>query len=221
MNGSHVDQFVDFLKVTLDRFPNGFDDGVRFDIPTLTVERVKDGNVPGGKVTISAQIGKLALKIRSDLAFDARPVHERAVLVDYPSIVPGGIVPTVNVRHTPWEYTVADKVQAMVRHGAKNYRLRDYYDLYVILRNGKADLDLLPEALEHTFGLYGSDMPACADDIAALTDAFAAEKTARWDSERETKRYGDRVPDLAEVVGFLRETLDPVLLGMSAAPRPF
>jgi len=227
MNGSHVEEFVAFLGKALDRYPGGLDDGLLFDMGTLDIERVKDGNVPGGKVTVHAQIGKFALKIRSDLAFDSRPVNERAVIVAYPTLLKGEATPSFEIRHTPWEFTVADKVQAMVRHGAGNYRLRDYYDLFVILSKDKVDLARLSDALRRTFDLYGSTMPSGVDDVPALGWDFVERKTPRWDEERKSKNYGDRAPSLQEVVEFLRGTLDPVFAGMAAemeaeaAPRPF
>ena len=219
-------RFVEHLRGVLARMPAGPDDGVRFDLDTLAVARDRDGAVPGGKVTVNCQIGKFALKIRADLAFDARPVNEAAVTESFPSVLKESGLPPFQVRRTPFAYTVADKVQAMVRQGSGNYRLRDYYDLYVIFSGGKAgireDLGLLPEAMVRTFELYGSRLPASADEIPALSDTYAAEKGRRWDEERGTKHYGERVPSLGEVVAYLREALDPVLRGIAAAPaRPF
>ncbi len=223
--GGHMAKFVDHLRDVLARMPDGPDDGIRFDLDTLAVQREKDGVVPGGKVTVTCQIGKFALKIRADLAFDARPVHEAAVTQAFPSVLKGSGLPPFEIRRTPFAYTVADKVQAMVRQGAGNYRLRDYYDLYVIFSGPseeiRADLALLPEALVRTFDLYGSRLPAAADEIPALSDAFAAEKAGRWEEERGTKHYGGRVPELHVVVAYLREALDPVLRGVAAEPRPF
>jgi len=209
--GAGLDDFLDFLRRALDRFPGGIDDGLRFDLGTLKVERVRDGNVPGGKVTVDCQLGKTPLHIRSDLGFDARPVHELAIPVEFPSILAGTGLPAFPVRRTPFAYTVADKLQAMVRHGAGNYRIRDYYDLYVILSREQADLDQLPEAIRSTFDLYGSEIPGSADEIAALTDAFAESKAARWEIERRSKNYGTAVPALSEVVRFIRERVDPIL----------
>jgi len=220
-DGGHAEQFVFFLRQTLGRRPGGFDDGVTFDLDTLAIAKVKDGNVPGGKVTVTAQIGKFAVKIRSDIAFDTRPINAQAGRVPYPNILPRDSGPPITIRHTPWEYGVADKLQAMVRHGIGNYRMRDYYDMYVILKGGKADLDRLPDAIQSTFDLYGSEIPASVDDMPALGAEYVAAKTARWDSERETKQFGDRVPSLAEVVDYLRETIDPVLTGMRLQARPF
>ena len=71
------------------------------------------------------------------------------------------------------------------------------------------EIVFLPEAMVRTFELYGSRLPASADEIAALSDTYAAEKGRRWDEERGTKHYGERVPSLGEVVAYLREALDP------------
>jgi hypothetical protein len=210
-DGANLDDFLDFLRTVLGGVPAGVDDGLRFDLATLVVKRVKDGNVPGGKVTVDCQLGKTPLQIRSDLAFDARPVHELAIESEFPGILSATGIGAFPIRRTPFAYTVADKLQAMVRHGAGNYRIRDYYDLYVILSRDQADLDQLPEAIRSTFDLYGSEIPESADDIAALTDAFAVAKSPRWEIERKSKNYGMEVPELIEVVRFIRDRVDPIL----------
>lgn len=210
-DGGRLGDFVAFLRRALDAFPGGVDDGLRFALDTLDVARVKEGKVPGGKITIDCQLGKTPLHIRSDLTFDPRPVGELAVDVDFPSILAESGVAAFPVRRTPFAYTVADKLQAMVRLGAGNFRIRDYYDLYVILSRDQADLDQLPDAIRSTFDLYGSEIPASADEIAALSDDFADAKSARWEIERRSKNYGTAVPPLPEVVRFIRERIDPIL----------
>jgi hypothetical protein len=220
-DGGHSEQFMEFLRTTLGHRPGGFDDGVTFDLSSLAIASVKDGNVPGGKVTVVAQLGKLAVKIRSDIAFDSRPINEQAGSKPYPNILPDDAGPPIMIRHTPWEYVVADKLQAAVRLGIGNYRMRDYYDLYVILKRGLVEPEALAEAVRVTFDLYGSTIPESVDDMPALGAEYVALKSARWDSERETKQFGDRAPDLHEVVDFLRERIDPVLSDLSMQARPF
>lgn len=214
-----VEAFAEILRRILAEPPEGPDDGVRFDLPSLEVARVKEGKVTGGTVTVGCQIALLPLKLRSDLAFDHRPVHALARRIEYPSVLPEAGLPPVHVRCTPFAYTVADKLQAMIRHGGGNYRIRDYYDLYVILSRGKADAAQVPRAIVETFALYGSEIPGSAGDMEALSDAFAAEKSARWDEERKKKHYGTEVPSLPEVVAFVREAVEPLLAEARADAR--
>lgn len=218
-----IDGFAAILRGVLAVPPAGPDDGVSFDLDGIEVSRVKQGKVPGGSVRAACQIAKLPLVIQADLAFDHRPVHHLAKRVEYPSVIEDGGLPPVFVRRTPFSYTVADKLQAMVHHGGGNYRIRDYYDLYVILSRGKAELDEIPAAMAETFALYETPLPASAAEMDALSDAFAAAKAARWDNERRSKHYGTEVPDLPEVVAFLREAVEPLLARTHAlaAGRPF
>lgn len=46
-----------------------------------------------------------------------------------------GIVPTTLLTQ-PWSYVVTDKVSALLQHGMKNSRMKDYRDLWVLSRRG-------------------------------------------------------------------------------------
>lgn len=218
-----IDGFASILRGVLSVPPAGPEDGVSFDVDSVDVSRVKQGKVRGGSVRAVCQIAKLPLVIQADLAFDHRPVHELAKTVEYPSVIEDGRLPPIFVRRTPFSYTVADKLQAMVHHGGGNYRIRDYYDLYVILSRGQAELDQVPAAMAETFALYDTPLPASTADMDALSDAFADAKSVRWDTERKSKHYGTEVPGLHEVVAYLREAVEPLLAQAHALSpsRPF
>lgn len=198
------------------------DDGVRFDLGTLALSRTRDGAVAGAAVGVVAQVGQVGVKVRADLGFDDRPVFDVAVEEDLPSVLPGLFAP-VSVRRVPFSWTLADKVQCLVRHGESTTRLRDYYDMHVILSRGLADPEETADALVRTFGLFDSEMPADADGLHALSDEYARRNAPAWDREIRGRGFAVRMPPLPEVCALLREALEPVIErahGIAAARSP-
>ncbi len=200
--------------------PMGEDDGVRFDLSTLRLARTRDGAVGGAAVGVVAQVGQVGVKVRADIGFDDRPVFDVAVSDELPSVLPDRF-PPVPVRRIPFSWTLADKVQCLVRHGESTTRLRDYYDMHLILSRGLADPDEAADALVRTFALFGSEMPVDAEALHALSDGYAVRNASAW--EREVRGFAVRMPPLPEVCARLRETLGPLLErahAIAAAPGP-
>ena len=49
------------------------------------------------------------------------------------------------------ETVVAEKFEAMVSLSVNNSRMKDFFDVYLILNSGNVDYDVLPEAIINTF----------------------------------------------------------------------
>jgi len=197
------------------------DDGVRLDVGSMRLVRTRDGAVAGAAMTVTAQVGQIGVRVRCDLGFDARPVMDAAVDDTMPSVLPG-MFPPVPVRRIPFSWVLADKVQALVRHGEATTRLRDVYDLAVILRRGMADPAESAHAMRMTFELFGGEVPPDPGAIRALSPEWAERNAPAW--ERDVRRKGHAVPmpDLAETCAAIREGLGPMFeMVHDEAPRPF
>lgn len=208
--GGSMEDYASILRKCLEGPPStGPDDGVRFDVEDLKVSRDREER-SGGSVTIPLQIGKLFLVIKSDVTFDARPMHAAAPVVSYPSVLPGRMADPVLVRRVPFEFMVADKLSAAISLGIRNYRIRDYYDMRLILGRDKVDREALAETVAATMTFKGLELPASTDDIPAFSNEFALAKAARWDQEKVAKRYlVDE--DFPTVVSWLRAEFQPIL----------
>ncbi len=106
------------------------------------------------------------------------------------------------------ETMVAEKFETIVSRGIDNSRLKDYYDIWAVLRDG-IEGDLKP-ALRATFArrqtALHSEVPA------ALTDSFAASDTARlkWEAFLRKGRPSES-PEFGEVVALIRERVLPLV----------
>jgi len=90
-----------------------------------------------------------------------------------------------------------------------NSRLKDYFDLSVLLERETLDTDLLAQAIKATFERRG--MAAPAEPPIGLTDEFAHDpsRQALWQA---FAKKNDLAPEpLAVIVGRLRTALEPAL----------
>jgi len=56
------------------------------------------------------------------------------------------------------EFVVAEKFEFMVSLGELNSRMKDFYDIYILLSEKKLNRDILQEAIEITFQRRGTDI---------------------------------------------------------------
>ena len=75
---------------------------------------------------------------------------------------------------------IPKKYEAIVQFGMLNSRMKDYYDLWVLMREFEFDGKLLSAAILATFNRRKTPLPA--DVPAGLTDQFSEElqKQSQW-----------------------------------------
>jgi hypothetical protein len=116
---------------------------------------------------------------------------------------------------------VAEKTEAMVQLGLVNSRMKDYYDVWVLMRGFEYDGELLKQAVVATFTRRKTGLPAAVPP--GLSDEFAVDrqKQTQWIAFlRRTHAQAPTELDLEMVVGQVRRFLLPLLLA-AAQPQPF
>jgi hypothetical protein len=193
------------------------DDGLRFFVDHLTVDEVHDEDepVPGGKVTVPVQLGEGVYMLKIDVGMYAPEQKEGLEIRVLESLTPKHL-PGVTLYAQRREYALADKVQAMVRKGIGNSRLRDYYDAFVMLTLHDIDVDVAAQAFAKVFPLYqstqyGFEVPTSAADIPALSATFAAVNEGNWQTTRAKHSFAVPTPDLATVCDLIRDRIQPIL----------
>jgi Domain of unknown function (DUF1814). len=208
--GGTMDDYAGILRNGLGGPPlTGPDDGVRFDVEAIRVARDREEGT-GGSLVIPGQVGQLPIQVKTDVTFDARPMHDTAPVVPYPSIFPDSDLPPPRIRRVPFEFMVADKFEAAVRYGMANKRVRDYADMRLVLGKGLVDPAFLAETLAATMRFKGSEFPESMWDCPGFSDEFAQAKASRWENEKVTKRFAIQ-DDFPAIMAWLREELEPVM----------
>ena len=153
------------------------DDGLAFEETSITVREIREDQQYGGMcVCMKAMLGKIRIPIQVDIGFgDAvtpEPKAERfPVLLDF--------APPV-LRLYPRETVVAEKTDAIVQLGLVNSRMKDYYDLWILMREFDFDGELLKAAITATFNRRRTQLPTVIPQ--GLTDRFSedSQKQAQW-----------------------------------------
>lgn len=183
------------------------DDGIVFDPASVTVEEIrKEAGYGGVRVVIAGELAKARCKTQIDVGFgDA--VTPGPVDSVYPVLL--GDLPAPRLRTYPIYTVVAEKLHAIALLGMTNSRVKDYFDLSVLLERETLDGDLLAQAIKATFERRGMAVPT--ELPVGLTDEFAhdASRQTLWHSFVK-KNELDPEP-LAAIVGRLRLALEPAL----------
>ena len=133
--------------------------------------------------------------------------------VEFPTLLD---FPAPHLRAYPLYTVVADKLEATVRLGAANSRMKDFFDLWYLSRNFPFDVNPLVAALARTFARRQMLLPA--EVPAGLTAEFATLKASQWSAF--IRRNALTSPELALVLEAIRAFALPPLHA-AAAGTPF
>jgi len=156
------------------------DDGVVFDPDSVTVEEIrKEAGYSGARVVISANLAKARTKTQIDIGF-GDVVTPNPIDATYPTLLDD--MPPPKLRVYPIYTVIAEKLHAIVLLGMTNTRLKDYFDLQVLLDREEIDIHILTEAISATFVRRG--MPIPTELPIGLSDEFAKDPTRQklWDA---------------------------------------
>lgn len=176
------------------------DDGMCFDPVSIVIDEIREDARYGGlRVRLVARLGNARTTVQLDVGYgDAvTPGPEEA---DYPTLLEGQPAPRLRVY--PRASVVAEKLEAIVSLGMANTRLKDYFDLRALAREGVLDAQQLADAIAATFARRGTAVPVAMP--LGLTDEFAHDpaKRAQWKAFLRKNRLD--APALDEVVADVR-----------------
>lgn len=156
------------------------EDGIVFDPNSVAVEEIrKEAGYAGARVLITAELAKAKTKTQVDIGFgDA--VTPQPIDATYPTLIAD--MPAPQLRVYPIYTVAAEKLHAIALLGMTNTRLKDYFDLQVLLDREQIDIQILSEAISATFTRRG--MPIPTEAPIGLTEEFANDPTRQklWDA---------------------------------------
>jgi len=192
------------------------DDGMVFDAGSIAIEEIREDARYGGlRARLVGLLGKARSTVQLDVGYgDAvTPGPEE---IDYPVLLRDQ--PAPRLRAYPRATVAAEKFEAIVSIGMANSRMKDYFDLRALAREGVLDAATLADAVAATFARRGTALP---DEMpVGLSDEFAedATKRAQWKAFLAKNRLDASAlaPVVAEVRHFM---VDPLRLARERAQR--
>ena len=124
------------------------EDGLRFDAETIEAERIsEDGEYEGVRVTFVAYLERAKIPIQIDIGFGdiVTPAPSEA---NYPTLLE---FPGPRLLAYPKETVIAEKLEALVKLGIANTRMKDFYDLEVLSRTFAFEGKTLVQAIQNTY----------------------------------------------------------------------
>jgi predicted nucleotidyltransferase component of viral defense system len=152
-------------------------DAMRFLPASVAVSPIREQDAYGGRrVALQARLGVARLGVQIDVGIgDA--VTPGPEWLEYPSLIDA---PRPRLRAYTRETVVAEKLHGIVLLGARNSRMKDYFDLRALAHEGRADSGVLAEAIRATFMRRGTPLPSGM--VFGLRDEFARDslKQSQW-----------------------------------------
>ena len=154
------------------------DDGIEFAPQSVKgMEIRKEAGYGGVRIEMVARLDGARIALQIDIGF-GDVVTPGPESVNYPVLL--GDLPAPSLRAYPKYTVVAEKSQAVCILGMTNSRMKDYFDLWVLLRDDDLDPAQLRQAIEATF--VRRQTPTLTGVPVGLTDNFAADagKQTQW-----------------------------------------
>lgn len=179
------------------------EDGVVFDPDTVKASIIrKEAGYGGVRVDLLAKLDGARIALQVDIGFgDAVTPAPQSIV--YPVLLED--FPAPQLRAYPKYTVIAEKFHAICLLGMPNTRMKDYFDLWVLMDDGALDPSEVRRAIEATFERRKMPMPTTMPGGLTATFAGDATKQIQWKASLKKNRLDAVV--LADVVNKLCEKL--------------
>lgn len=153
------------------------EDGLTFSRDSVKASRIREEEeYEGVRVTLEARLDSARCPIQVDIGF-GDVVTPGPVSVELPTLL---TMQPATLKAYNRETVIAEKFQAMVNLGMTNSRLKDFYDLWFLIRNFSFEGEHVRQAVQATFQRRRTAIPS--ETPLALTKTFSqdSQKSTQW-----------------------------------------
>jgi predicted nucleotidyltransferase component of viral defense system len=191
-------------------------DGITFDLTSIRGEPItEDADYAGVRVRFHGSLGTAHFTMQLDIGFGDVVIPAPASL-EYPTILD---LPAPRIRGYSKESTIAEKFEAMIKLGALNSRMKDFFDIWLLSRQFNFEGQRLAAAIEKTFSIRRADIQS---EPIPLTNSFAGDpaKVTQWRGFIRKNRLTNVPQDFGKVIKAIVAFLGPLAKTL-AAKKPF
>ena len=182
-------------------------DGITFDADGVRGERItEDVDYEGVRIKFGGRLGTARISMQVDIGF-GDVVIPPAIPIAYPTILD---LPIPHLLGYSMESTIAEKFEAMVKLGILNSRMKDFFDIWFLIRRFNFSGHTLQKAVKATFFTRSTDLPTVP---VAFTPNFSGDpvKDAQWKAFVRKNRLVDIPKDFQEIVADIAAFLGPLV----------
>lgn len=183
-------------------------DGLAFEPASIRTDDIRDDQeYHGVRVRLLGFLGRARLAIQVDVGLGDALIPDPLEIV-YPAVLD---FPAPCLRAYHPATVVAEKLNAAVVLGALNSRMKDFYDMHMILSHMDIDDALLLAAIRATFARRNVPLPTTVPIV--FTPQFLEDglKETQWRAFLRRSGLASFDLDLVMVLGDLRQRLWPLL----------
>ena len=180
------------------------DDGVSFEVKDIS-NIMDEMEYPGIRVTMNANVGRLITPLKIDIS-TGDVITPRAIEFNYDLLLEDRSI-------SLWSYNLetilAEKLQTVLARGILNTRMRDFYDIRILLDTyeDKVNKAVLKDAFAATCKKRGTDhLQEQAEDIIKIIDADE-QLQVLWRAYQKKYSYAAEI-DYASVISGVRKLMD-------------
>jgi len=147
--GQQISNGVNEIKTAIEEIASiDLKDGVTFNPKEIDIRQINENAEYGGlRIKIPATVGGDRHRLQLDVGFGDTIVYG-PVDMDYPAILEFS---PPNIKVYSLESAIAEKLEAIVRLGYFGSRMKDYFDVWFMIRNHELDKERLKNATKTTF----------------------------------------------------------------------
>ena len=183
-------------------------DGLEFDPESIQVTEIRETHeYHGQRIRLSVNLGNARISVQVEIGLgDA--VTPGAREITYPTLLD---LPAPRIPAYPVETVIAEKLQAMVALGMLNSRMKDFYDVRMILRQFSFEGPKLAKAIRATFKQRRTEIPKSIPTALSNEFAMDIEKGTQWKAFLNRSGLEEITLELPQIIDEIRVFLIPPL----------
>lgn len=181
-------------------------DEVKFDVVSITEIREMNDYF-GFRVSLIAGIGTMKIPLKIDITTGDKIIPSE-ISYEYPLMFENR---SIKIKAYNLETILSEKIETIISRGNQNTRMRDFYDVYILLKlkSKNIDYNILRLAIEETSQKRDSlNLLLKYKEIISNIENNN-EMLVRWENYRNSFNYA-RTIDFTEICRFLTEILEKI-----------
>ncbi len=190
-------------------------DGLVFDPDSIQAEHItEDADYNGIRIRFLGALGSVRVNMQIDIGF-GDIIFPKPEELDFPTMLNFSAPRLLCYSR---ESSISEKLEAMVKLGMLNSRMKDFYDIWLLSRQFDFDGANLAEAIRRTFLQRGTVLPT---EIEVFAEPFIVAKQTQWEAFCKRLQQ-NHVPSLfREIMTSVNRFLSPIVAALSSdKPSP-